>query len=107
MEKDKEALLPQGEEYIFGEEANISEIDSKEANDALHMLLHCALKDTEYETQKEQFEIVNSYIKKIEKREEKMLELIEKYEEIALNDRYNFRIYYKVIDDLKEIVGEE
>jgi len=36
---------------------------------------------------------------------EKILELIEKYEEIALNDRYNFRIYYKVIDDLKEIVG--
>ena len=42
-------------------------IDNKEANDALHMLLHCALKDTEFETQKQQFEIVNAYIKQLEK----------------------------------------
>lgn len=42
------------------------EIDSKEVNDALHMLLHCALQDTEYETQKEQFDIVISYINKLE-----------------------------------------
>ena len=43
------------------------EIDSKEASDALHMLLHCALKDKKYETQKEQFEIVMAYIKELEK----------------------------------------
>lgn len=42
-------------------------IDNKEVDDALHMLLHCALKDTEFETQKQQFEIVNAYIKQLEK----------------------------------------
>ena len=42
------------------------ETDSKEVSDALHMLLHCSLKDTEFETQKEQFEIVNAYIKQLE-----------------------------------------
>lgn len=44
----------------------IGEIDNKEVNDALHMLLHCALKNTEYETQKQQFQIVNAYIKQLE-----------------------------------------
>lgn len=46
------------------------ETDSKEVSDALHMLLHCSLKDTEYETQKQQFEIVNAYIKQLEKENE-------------------------------------
>lgn len=44
----------------------LGEIDNKEVSDALHMLLHCSLKDTEYETQKEQFQIVNAYIKQLE-----------------------------------------
>lgn len=44
----------------------LEEIDNKEARDALHMLLHCALKDKEFETQKEQFYIVLRYIKKLE-----------------------------------------
>lgn len=35
---------------------------SKEIEDALHMLLHCSLKDTEYETQFEQYKIVRDYI---------------------------------------------
>lgn len=38
---------------------------NKEVSDALHMLLHCALKDKEYETQKEQFEIVYKYIEEL------------------------------------------
>ena len=41
---------------------------SEEVSDALHMLLHCSLKDTEYETQKEQFKIVYDYIIDLEKR---------------------------------------
>lgn len=49
-------------------EERLGEIDNKEVSDALHMLLHCALKDTEYETQKQQFEIVNAYIKKLEEK---------------------------------------
>lgn len=42
------------------------ETDSKEVLDALHMLLHCALKDKEFDTQKEQFQLINSYIKQLE-----------------------------------------
>lgn len=38
----------------------------KEVSDALHVLLHCALKDKEYETQKEQFSFVYDYIFKLE-----------------------------------------
>lgn len=45
----------------------VEEVDNKEVTDALHMLLHCALKDKEYETQKEQFYIVNNYLKELEK----------------------------------------
>ena len=39
---------------------------NKEISDALHMLLHCALKDKEFETQKEQFHIIYDYIKELE-----------------------------------------
>lgn len=35
---------------------------NKEIEDALHTLLHCSLKDTEYETQVEQYKIVRNYI---------------------------------------------
>lgn len=41
-------------------------VETKEAIDALYVLLHCALKDTEYTTQKEQFNIVYKYINDIE-----------------------------------------
>ena len=42
------------------------EVDNKEVLDALHMLLHCSLKDTEYVTQVGQFNIVSKYIKQLE-----------------------------------------
>ena len=48
----------------------LGEIDDKEARDALHMLLHCALINKDFETQKQQFQIVNAYIKKLEKENE-------------------------------------
>ncbi len=48
----------------------LGEIDNKEVSDALCMLLSCSLKDTRYETQKEQFKIANAYIKKLEKENE-------------------------------------
>lgn len=41
----------------------------KNVDDALHMLLHCALKDKEYDTQREQFYIVHDYIKQLEKKD--------------------------------------
>lgn len=52
---------------------------NKEVIDALSMLLHCALKDTEYETQKEQYDIVSDYIKKLQKKLDKAIELLIEY----------------------------
>lgn len=46
-------------------------MENKEVSDALHMLLHCALQDKEYTTQKGQFHIVNNYIKELENENEK------------------------------------
>ena len=46
---------------------------NKEISDALHMLLHCALKDKEYETQKEQFDIVYKHIEELHNKIDKLL----------------------------------
>lgn len=55
------------EENILLKAQNITyEVDNKEVSDALHMLLHCSLKDTEYVTQVGQFNIVSKYIKQLE-----------------------------------------
>lgn len=85
----------------------IGETDNKEVNDALHMLLHCALKTTEYETQKQQFQIVNAYIKQLEEENKNMAEEylvnnpgMAKY----LNDNYIFKS--KVKDKIEELEKE-
>ena len=57
-----ESLLTKYKEY----DNLLGEIDSKEASDALYMLWHCALINKEFETQKQQFQIVNAYIKQLE-----------------------------------------
>ncbi len=89
-------------------------ISEKEIADALYMLLNCSLKDTQCETQKEQFNIIYSYIIELEKHQNVLKEfrdylddvnvsftefqlewfknnflkpLLEKYQEIA--DKYN------------------
>lgn len=49
----------------------------KEVSDALHVLLHCALKDKEYETQKEQFNFVYDYIFKLENNWNELNKLID------------------------------
>ena len=41
---------------------------NKEVSYALYMLLHCAMEDDKYTTQKEQFDIISSYIKELEDR---------------------------------------
>ena len=46
----------------------MSEIKNKEVSDALYMLLHCAIEDDRYTTQKEQFDVISSYIKELEDR---------------------------------------
>lgn len=110
------------------------EVDSKEVNDALHMLLHCSLKDTEYETQKEQFELINYYIKQLEEENiywkaqyhllSRKIDVIpkskvkEKIEEIKLSLKddclalYEFQRLAKIdalakIDVLEELLREE
>lgn len=50
----------------------------KEIEDALHMLLHCSLKDTEYETQVEQYKIVRNYITNLQQKSKKQKEVIDK-----------------------------
>ncbi len=53
----------------------LEDINSKEALDALYMLLHCSLADKEFTTQKEQFEIVYKHIKQLEKYQQMWNEL--------------------------------
>lgn len=72
----------------------LGEIDDKEVRDALHMLLHCALTNKDFETQKQQFQIVNAYIKQLEEENKNMAEEylvnnpgMAKY----LNDNYIFK----------------
>ena len=52
---------------------------NKEISDALHMLLHCALKDKEYETQKEQFEFVYKYIEELHNKIDKAIEILKEH----------------------------
>ena len=59
---------------------------NKEIEDALHTLLHCSLKDIEYETQVKQYKIVRDYIinlqqenKQLKERIDKLNKLKEKY----------------------------
>lgn len=49
---------------------------NKEIIDALHMLLHCSLKDTEYETQKEQFKAIHDYICSLEQENQNLKERV-------------------------------
>lgn len=60
---------------------------NKEVSDSLHFLLHCSLKDTEFETQREQFREVYFYIEKLENNWnelKKWLESNHKYSEFAV-----------------------
>ena len=89
----------------------IGEIDNKEVNDALHMLLHWALKNTEYETQKQQFQIVNAYIKQLEEENENLKNdlqhdgLAHKYLTLKATSIPKSKIEDK-IEELKKKVGE-
>ena len=107
----------------------LGEIDDKEASDALHMLFHCALTNKDFETQKQQFQIVNAYIKQLEEEneewqrayqeeKEKQFELLRENKKMAeeylvnnpgmakyLNDNYIFKS--KVIEKIEELSNEE
>lgn len=47
-------------------------IEYKEVQDALYVLLHCSLKDKEYGTQKQQFDLVMNYIDRLQKENEEL-----------------------------------
>ena len=49
---------------------------NKEIEDALHTLLHCSLKDTEYETQVEQYKLVRDYITNLKKENKQLNSLV-------------------------------
>lgn len=49
-------------------------LTNKEVSDALHMLFHCARKDSNYETQYKQFRLVYDYINQLEKEVERLKE---------------------------------
>ena len=47
---------------------------NKEIEDALYTLLHCSLKDTEYETQVEQYKTVRNYITNLQQENKQLKE---------------------------------
>lgn len=69
---------------------------NKEVIDALHMLLHCSLKDTEYETQKEQFEIIKNYINNLQQENQQLKEQLDNYQ-----NKYNNRLNNQLAEGLK------
>lgn len=93
-------LIERQEQTIEGYKQLTEKIDNKEVSDALHMLLHCSLKDTEYETQKEQFEIVNSYINQLEQTIKQLQEIKKEAILDDLGKQYNV---YRDEENDKEI----
>ena len=77
MEEDIKILKELRKElglYANGEKIKQGQaIENKEVEDALYMLLHCSLKDKEYETQKWQFKTVYNYIEQLEKENENLV----------------------------------
>ena len=63
---------------------------NKEIEDALHMLLHCSLKDTEYETQREQFEFIYKYIENLEEENQELHNKIDKAIEYIESKEYEY-----------------
>ena len=81
---------------------------NKEIEDALHMLLHCSLKDTEYETQVEQYKIVRNYITNLEQENKQLKdnwnELKKWLEENESFDDYcNETTFTSVLDKMQEL----
>ena len=79
---------------------------NKEIEDALHMLLHCSLKDTEYETQVEQYKIVRNYITNLQQENKKYKEVIDKAIEYIKNASY-FDGSGMCANDLLAILGDK
>lgn len=77
---------------------------NKEIEDALHMLLHCSLKDTEYETQVEQYKIVRKYITNLQQESKKQKEVIDKATNWTIKYQTEWCQEDEVIRDLKQLL---
>lgn len=67
-------------------------IEYKEVQDALYVLLHCSLKDKEYETQKQQFDLVMNYIDRLQKDNEELRKFILEGVTIEKSPYQNYRL---------------
>ena len=81
---------------------------NKEIDDALHMLLHCSLKDTEYETQVEQYKIVRNYITNLEQENKQLKDNWNKLkkwleENESFDDYCNETTFTSVLDKMQEL----
>ena len=56
---------------------------NKEVHDALSFLLNCSLKDKSMTTQKENFDIIFTYIKKLEQNNQQLKEQLKKLKKIT------------------------
>ena len=94
---------------------------NKEIDDALHMLLHCSLKDTEYETQVEQYKIVRKYITNLQQENQKYKEVIDKLKNktkenienakceittLTIGDKAYYQYIEKILDNYVDILKE-
>lgn len=92
----------------------MSEIKNKEVDDALHMLLHCSLKDHEYKIQKEQFDIIHDYIKELENKVEiqticgySIEEAIQILSTVTFERAYDIRVTMDNLQKLMKTYQEE
>ena len=94
---------------------------NKEIEDALHTLLHCSLKDTEYETQVEQYKIVRNYITNLQQENQKYKEVIDKLKNktkenienakceittLTIGDKAYYQYIEKILDNYVDILKE-
>ena len=80
---------------------------NKEVSDALHMLFHCSLKDTEYTTQREQFREVYLYIEKLEDNWNELKKWLEEEIEHNVDGIKSFGGYQckRTLDKMQELEG--
>ena len=78
---------------------------NKEVQDALHCLLNIALENDKYESQKEQFKIVNDYIKNLEQRIYKAVKILN--EEVPDEEVGNYQFYESQIYLALLILGSD
>lgn len=84
-------------------------LENKEVSDCLYFLLHCSLKDTEFETQREQFYEVYNYIEKLEETLKEIRNRIKDHvKEKSYNDEVNSNnVILGILDRIDKVLGDE